>query len=116
MEGVISTRGLVNKMVMQALETKIARRQMAYIGHLARYPDERLEKQIMGLWLTPESGGAQKKTRRKKTIRDVYWERIEQFMKKTRIPETQWRRRWTEVAEDKKQWKRYQRRSMQSSS
>ena len=67
---------LRRKLRMDPIWIEIHWRQLRWIGHIARLPDERLEKQMLFAWMDDT------KPRTKKispTLRQQYWKRIEEM-------------------------------------
>ena len=67
-----------------AIMVQVKRRQYQYIGHLARYPQDRLERQMLGAWLRPESEQTRiGKGKPRMSLREQYWQRIGEVMRHT---------------------------------
>ena len=67
---------LRRKLRMDPIWIEIHWRQLRWIGHIARLPEERLEKQMLFAWMDDT------KPRTKKispTLRQQYWKRIEEM-------------------------------------
>ncbi len=91
---------------VDAISVQVIMRHHQYIGHLARYPHERLERQMLGAWLQPES--AQSRIGRgnpRMAMREQYWQRVCEVMRHTEHAEDSWHEKWVEVAGHKKQWR-----------
>ncbi|CAK0906058.1 unnamed protein product, partial [Prorocentrum cordatum] len=109
MEGVCTSTDLRIEAGIDAVPVQVLKRQLGYLGHLARYPNDRLEQHTLGLWLAPPpeaQEGAGPLASRCPTLRDTYWKRIVSVMGLTGMPEEEWPVRWMEVARDRREWKR----------
>ena len=94
MEGKLFQTDLRLSLGLDDVETMIIQRQLGYLGHLARYNDQRIEKLIFGC-AVEESSTAD----RRLTTAKQYWKRIQSVMsKQTEIVEREWPTRWMEVA------------------
>ena len=75
-DGRVTMVDLRRKLRMDPIWIEIHWRQLRWIGHIARLPDERLEKQMLFAWMDDT------KPRTKKispTLRQQYWKRIEEM-------------------------------------
>ncbi|CAK0847212.1 unnamed protein product [Prorocentrum cordatum] len=111
MEGVCTTVDLRIEAGIDAVPVQVLRRQLGYLGHLARYPGDRLEQHMLGLWLAPQPEGdgavdAGARAARTPSLRDTYWKLIVRVMGLTGLPEEEWSTRWVEVAQDRPEWRR----------
>ncbi|CAE7804986.1 unnamed protein product [Symbiodinium sp. CCMP2592] len=84
----------------------IETRQLQYLGHLARLPPERLERQALWSSLWPEAEWKGKKTG--PTLRQAYWRLLRQIMAFSSVPAFAWSQRWIDVAaeQDGTTWRR----------
>ena len=81
------------------MEVLIVQRQLAYLGHAARYLDSRLERIAIGLYVAPESSQPQQQgTKTHRSLRTPYWERIQELMALTDVPEVEWAAQWQAIA------------------
>eukprot|EP00959_Pyramimonas_sp_CCMP1952_P436594 9142411-Pyramimonas_sp.AAC.1 len=53
MEGACTSTDLRIEAGIDAVPVQVLKRQLGYLGHLARYPNDRLEQHKLGLWLAP---------------------------------------------------------------
>lgn len=61
MQGAKTMRDSFKSLGLKSVETLICKRQLAYVGHLARHADDRLEKNMLSVFLVPESLGKKAK-------------------------------------------------------
>ena len=90
---------LRNMMGMAALPVQIEVRQLAYLGHIGRYPDTRLERQLLNVWLScdgespPKVAMANRCTRRGRCA-----DLICKVYEKTGADMTNWQTGWIDLA------------------
>ena len=112
-EDQVTSADLLRKVGLDHIEVYVGVGQLRYLGHLARLPDDRLEKQMLYAWLTPEH----KETARKMlTTRQQLWSRLRELMLANDVED--WHQRWTSIAQQEggstwnsmvNQWVRHQR-------
>ena len=75
------------------MQTQIVQRQARYIGHVARYQDDRLERVVLGISsaMDEDEGG----------LRSTYWKRVGEVMEQLGYPEHEWGEKWVEAAKDR---------------
>ena len=88
---------LWRKAGIPSVAVEIGSRQLRWLGHLARMPDTRLEKQSLWLWLytsdNPHSGRRRTAQGTLDTNRAL-WARLQDLRKTLAIEETGWSRDW----------------------
>ena len=99
MKGKLTMADLRMSLGLDHIEVYVVQRQLRYLGHVARYDADRLEKQLLGCSLRESS-----KKHQKMTVSRQYWERIKLVMAKTLHPEEEWATRWLEVAQNRPGW------------
>lgn len=88
---------------MEDVEVYIVKRQLAYLGHVARYPVSRPERLALGLWLQPESAQPTlPQAARRLTLRDQLWQRVQELMRHSGKDEATWPTEWMIIAESKR--------------
>ena len=103
MKGKLTMTDLRLGMGVDDIEVYIVKKQLGYIGHLARYEGHRIESSILGCALRESA-----RTNMQMTTMKQYWTRIQQVMaKQTTYPEDEWPYKWMTVAKnnDGKQWR-----------
>mmetsp|Transcript_102993 Transcript_102993/g.296578 ORF Transcript_102993/g.296578 Transcript_102993/m.296578 type:complete len:1838 (+) Transcript_102993:1524-7037(+) len=103
----LTLQDLRRRFGLDLVSTTLAWHQQRFIGHLARLPPERLERQALWLALSPESslprgraGGAAI------TTRGQLWRRVEEVLSALRVPCDEWRSTWLDVAADRHRWRK----------
>ena len=75
-EGRVTMVDLRRKLKIDPIWIEIYWRQLRWIGHIARLPDERLEKQMLFAWMDDTKPKTKKIS---PTLRQQYWKRIEEM-------------------------------------
>ena len=91
---------LWRKLRIPSVAVAIGVRQLRWLGHLARLPDTRLEKQVLWLWLEGRGPQSGRRKRMAGTI-DVtrgLWSRLADMQQTLRLPSQGWERLWTDRA------------------
>eukprot|EP00959_Pyramimonas_sp_CCMP1952_P114655 2397026-Pyramimonas_sp.AAC.1 len=105
MRGLKTGTDLRREACIQSIEVQVKRRQYQYLGHVARYPPERVERCILGAWIPGVSDltmGRGEGNRLR--LRTQYWTRIREVMCHTDVPEAEWPQRWMATAADRPVW------------
>ena len=89
---------------VEMLEVYITHRTLRYLSSLAKYDDDRWEVQMLGADVEARSDG--KRSGRRLTLRQHYWNVIQKVMEHTGVPAEAWINEWREVARDKETWKK----------
>eukprot|EP00959_Pyramimonas_sp_CCMP1952_P273768 5722413-Pyramimonas_sp.AAC.1 len=87
MEGKLAMTDLRLQLGLLAVKECVMRRQCVYLGHVARYPADRLERLALGAWLGSSKGRAL-------GLRDFYWQRVREVMRHSSLPEREWPDAW----------------------
>jgi hypothetical protein len=107
----LTLQDLRKRLGMDRVGICITWRQMRWLGHVARLPPERLERQVLQAGLLPEctlprcAQGAPRPT-----IRGMFWKHVQSLLALTDVPKHEWPTRWWQVAADKPQWEKLMRR------
>ena len=90
--GVCTAADLRLEAGIDAVPVQVLKRQFGYLGHLARYPNDRMEQQMLGVWIAPRpgAGAAGAPAPRGRTTRDTYWQLIVKVMGLTGVPKEEW--------------------------
>ena len=100
MEGRYRMQDLRNMVGISALNVQIEKRQLAYLGHLGRYPSTRLEKRMLHGWLACDGlGPPRAATPGRCTLRNRYTELIQKVRIKADITTDCWKTSWEELAQ-----------------
>ena len=97
MQGNTTTTDLRLQAWLEDVQTQILQRQARYIGHVARYQDDRLERVVLGISsaINKDEGG----------LRVMYWKRVSEVMEQLGYPEHEWSEKWIEAAKNRKRWR-----------
>ena len=101
---------LWRKAGIPSVAMEIGRRQLRWLGHVARMPDDRLEKQSLWLWLYTSEQPHQGRRRTAQGTLDTnraLWAKLQDLRKTLNIEEAGWSREWIRRAtvNHGKQWK-----------
>ncbi|CAK0880460.1 unnamed protein product [Prorocentrum cordatum] len=105
MKGLKTGTDLRREAGILSIEVQVKRRQYQYLGHVARYPPERVERCILGAWIPGVSDltmGRGEGNRLR--LRTQYRARIREVMCHTDVPEAEWPQRWMATAADRAVW------------
>ena len=93
MEGSCTISDVRRRANLESISTYIGVGQLNYLGHIARLPADRLEKQMLTAWLPHEAGMSAKKGL---TTRNQLWQRLKEAMELGAVQD--WQQRWHKVA------------------
>ena len=88
MQGNTTTTDLRLKAGLEDVQAQILQRQSRYIGHVARYQDDRLEGVVLGIGsaVDKDEGG----------LRGTYWKGVGEVMEQLGYREQEWGEKWVE--------------------
>ena len=90
----VTSADLLRKTGLERIEVYAGLGQLRYSGHLARLPDDRVEKQMLFTWLVPES---QETARKLLTTRQQLWSRLREMMTVNHVVD--WQHQWAKIAQ-----------------
>ena len=77
------------------------KKQLGYIGHLARYSSRRVERKVIGIVIAASWRQSKKRSR---CLRDAYWTRVVEVVTVFGRSEMEAPHDWLDVARDAKKW------------
>ena len=95
MKGKVTMTDLRLSMGLDDVEVYIVKKQLSYIGHLARYDQHQIESSIFGCSIEESA-----RTNTQMSMMKQYWTRIQQVMsKQTTYEESEWPTSWVSIAQ-----------------
>ena len=92
----VTQQDLNLKLGLYRISTYVGMGQLSYLGHLARLPDNRIEKQLLFAWLPPE---AQRASFKGATCsRHVFWKRLTELLSHSDLDCADWQHGWISLA------------------
>lgn len=85
---------------LETIRVMIGKRQLGFLGHVARMPPERLERRALWMWLDTEVNRPTKIRKGVPDTRRCLWRRIEELMALTDITNSDWSWQWVQVAKE----------------
>ena len=92
----VTQQDLSNQLGLKKIATYVGSGQLAYLGHLARLPEGRIEKQMLFSWLPREAMFASFKGAI--SSRQTFWKRLQELLALSDLPEAQWQEGWVALA------------------
>ena len=93
----LTQRDLRKKLGLQQVSTCVGAGQLAYLGHIARLPSDRLEPKFLSAWLPDEA--LQNSYKGATCSRHVFWKRLTELLQFSDLDKSQWTQRWQELAQ-----------------
>ena len=93
----VTQQDLSNQLGLKKIATYVGSGQLAYLGHLVRLPEGRIEKQMLFSWLPREAMFASFKGAI--SSRQTFWKRLRELLALSDLPEAQWQDGWVALAQ-----------------
>ena len=98
MEGNMTMEDMRAKFGLITIDEMIRRRKLNYVGHVGRYPDERIAKTMLNAWPKEVEPVDCRPNLFRKTLRLQYWKNIGQVMERSGDTAKDWATTWTQFA------------------
>ena len=106
----LTQQDLLRKLGLRNIHTYVALGQLRFLGHLARLPNDRMERHLLFAWSPRES--LHPSCKRTPNTRQALWSRLDDLRKFLQLPVEGWHQQWLQMAqaEDGAMWESLLRR------